>query len=62
MQSDTYGLSDTYTGKALPSGIVLRLKRDQKGRPARFKARLVVRGNIQPVDENAYEKKYAPVA
>ena len=62
MQSDTYVHSDTYTGKALPSGIVLRLKRDQEGRPARFKARLVARGNLQPVDENTYEKRYAPVA
>lgn len=45
----------------LPSGIVLRVKRDSSGHVAKFKARLVVRGNFQAVSTDCAEL-YAPVA
>lgn len=45
----------------LPSGIVLRVKRDSQGHVAKYKARLVVRGNFQ-ADGNDYAELYAPVA
>lgn len=32
----------------LPAGIILKLKREQHGRPARFQRRLIARGNFQP--------------
>lgn len=47
--------------RPLPSGVILRLKRDSTGRPARFKARLVARGNFQS-EVNDYTELYAPVA
>lgn len=47
--------------KVLPSGFVLLLKRDAEGRPKRFKARLVARGNFQ-ADPDNYAELYAPVA
>ena len=47
--------------KILPSGIILKLKRDENGQPKRFKARLVARGNLQ--DSFTYDiELYAPVA
>lgn len=48
--------------KALSSGVSLTVKRDQEGQPARLKARLLARGNLQAVDEGDYESHYAPVA
>ena len=42
--------------------MILKVKRDQNGQPARLKARLVARGNLQAVDERAYESRYASVA
>lgn len=45
----------------LPSGIILKVKRDEMGIPARFKARLVVRGNLQESSNHASDL-YAPVA
>lgn len=47
--------------KQLPSGIVLKLKRDAEGRPVRYKARVVARGNFQSEPEQ-YIDLYAPVA
>ena len=46
--------------KVLPSHIILKLKRDENGRPKRFKARLVVGGNHQKLV--LYIELYAPVA
>ena len=47
--------------RILPSEIILKIKRDPMGKPARFKARLVARGKFQadPID---YTELYAPVA
>ena len=47
--------------RPLPSGVILRLKRDANGQPARSKARLVARGNFQS-DAVDYTELYAPVA
>lgn len=47
--------------KVLPTGIVLKLKRDQHGKPARHKARVVVRGNWQQKG-SSYVELYVPVA
>ena len=47
--------------KVIPTGIILKLKRDQDGLPSRFKARTVARGNCQSDDFDVYEL-YAPVA
>lgn len=47
--------------KVLPSGIILRIKRDEDNDPARFKARLVARGNFQTILELEMDL-YAPVA
>lgn len=47
--------------RVLPSGIILRLKRDSAGLPARFKGRVVVRGNLQ-AESDDYLEHYAPVA
>lgn len=44
-----------------PAGIILKLKRDQHGRSARFKRRFVARGNLQP-NGSRYVKLYVPVA
>lgn len=49
------------TLEVLPSGMVLRIKRDATGKIARYKARLVVRGNLQS-NESDYAALYAPVA
>ena len=45
----------------LPSGIVLKLKRDQHGRPVRHKGRLVALGCYQS-DGASYAELYTPVA
>ena len=45
-----------------PSGIILKLKRDEMGKPSRFKARLVARGNLQRLYNEHYADLYAPVA
>lgn len=47
--------------EVLPSGIILRIKRDSHGDVAKYKARLVVRGNLQS-NETDYAALYAPVA
>lgn len=47
--------------RPLPTGVILRPKRDAAGRPARFKARLVARGNLQE-DAVDYPELYSPVA
>lgn len=47
--------------RALPSGVVLKSKRDSFDRPSRFKARLLARGNLQD-DLDDYLELYAPVA
>ena len=47
--------------RILPTGIILRVKRDEMGNISRFKARLVVRGNFQNEFED-YAELYAPVA
>ena len=60
--ADTYEETTEAPSRALPSGVILKLKRDAHGKPSRFKARLVARGNLQKVDERAYESRYAPVA
>ena len=43
------------------TGIILKLKRDENGIPARFKARVVARGNEQS-DDLEYIELYGPVA
>lgn len=58
----TYKETESTPTRALPSGIILRLKRDEDGKPARFKARLVARGNLQTVTDSSYASRYAPVA
>lgn len=47
--------------KLIRTGIILKLKRDENGLPARFKGRLVARGNEQ-TDNFEYFELYAPVA
>lgn len=47
--------------EVLPSGVVLRIKRNAHGQISRLKARLVVRGNFQE-DAVDYAELYAPVA
>lgn len=47
--------------KVIPTGIVLKLKRDADGNPSRYKARLVARGNFQE-DCFDFGELYAPVA
>lgn len=47
--------------KVIPSDIMLKLKRYADGRPDRFKARLVVRGNFQD-DQFEFGELYTPVA
>lgn len=56
----TSGNTPPISIKVLPSMIVLKLKRDENGRPARFKARLVALGNLQ-VDIGLLIELYAPV-
>lgn len=50
--------SDT---NVLPSGVTLNLKRDSDGHPARFRAHLVVQGNLQ---DNWFDfgELFAPLA
>lgn len=48
--------------EVIPSGMILRLKRDEDGKPARFEARLVARGNLQNDDALSFSDLYAPVA
>ena len=50
------------TTKTLPSGIILKMKRDERGSPSRFKARLVARGNLQRLISGEYAELHAPVA
>ena len=45
----------------LPSGIILKLKRDQYGRAAMYRARPVARGNFHP-DGSSYVELYTPIA
>lgn len=46
----------------IPSGVILELKRNERGRPSRFKARLVARVNLQDNRNETCENRYAPVA
>lgn len=46
--------------RGFPSGVILRLERDSTRRPARFKARLVARGNLHLAVVD-YTELYAPV-
>eukprot|EP00171_Calliarthron_tuberculosum_P001098 IDg1098t1 len=56
-----HGRHHTVNGaKVLPSHIILRIKRDEKGHPTRFKARVVAGGNYQ-VRGKDFESVYAPV-
>lgn len=61
-QANTWKSDPIAKGRVLPSGVILKLKRDEKGLPARFKARLVARGNLQDVGQSSYTNRYAPVA
>ena len=61
-KAGTYVRDSKPPERALQSGIILKLKRDQDGHPARFKARLVARGNLQNVLGTSYANRYAPVA
>lgn len=47
--------------KIIPSEIIFKLKRDEHGRPKRFNARLVARGNLQ-TDTFEYGELYDPVS
>lgn len=47
-------------GKVIPSNVVLKLKRDENGLPARFKGRVVALGNMQS-DQLGLVELYAPV-
>ena len=49
------------TGKFISSGIILKLKRNADGISARFKERLVGRGNFQPEEDFDRVEFYAPV-
>ena len=60
--SGTYEVATEVSDRPIPSGVILRMKRDAEGRPARFKARLVARGNLQYVRDSSYASRYAPVA
>lgn len=42
---ETYEYCKEVPDKVLPSGMILRVKHDETGKPARFKGRLVSRGN-----------------
>lgn len=46
--------------KILPTGTIVKLKRDEIGRPKRFKARLVARGNLHQ-DYKQSKELYATV-
>lgn len=46
--------------KTLPTHVVLKIKRDEKGVPSRFKARVVAGGHLQ-VKGRDYGEVYAPV-
>ena len=63
INSDTWepDKSPPPTTRILPSGVILRLKRDEEGHPKRFKAHLVARGNFQDNSVD-YTELYAPVA
>ena len=54
------GIVPPVSVKVLPSMIILKLKRDENGRPARFKGRLVALGNMQS-DLTLLMDLYAPV-
>jgi len=46
----------------LASGNIFKLSRDELGRPARFKARIVAPGNFQKGTGKSYAELYAPFA
>lgn len=48
--------------RPIPSGVILRVKRNENGDVARLKARLVARGNLQTKSHSSYASLYAPVA
>lgn len=41
--------------KLLPSGVILKIERDEEWMPARFKAHLVVHGNFQTESGNEHD-------
>lgn len=49
-------------GELILAGLILRLKRNEKREPTRFKARLVASGNFQKDNAASCADKYAPVA
>ena len=56
------GSKTPHATKFLPGGILLKLKRDSNGLTVRFKARLVVRGNLQDdSDFDTHLQLYAPI-
>ena len=61
-KAGTWIKQKTSTKNVLPTGMVLRLKRDEHGLPSKFKARLVARGNLQRNGDYTQENRYAPVA
>ena len=61
-KAGTWIKAKSFTKNFLPTGVVLRLKRDEHGLPSKFKARLVARGNLQMNDDYTQEKRYATVA
>lgn len=46
----------------IPSGVILKVKRNEDGQASRFKSRLVARGNLQKNSSTSYAELYAPVA
>ena len=62
VDSGTYKECSPPLNRAQPSGMILKLKRDEHGRPLRFKARLVARGNLQEVEGLSSTAHYSPVA
>lgn len=60
--SGTYKAATEVSDGPILSGVILRMKPDPEGRPARFNARLVALENPQYVLDSSYASRYAPVA
>lgn len=61
--AQTYERSNHVPCRPLPSRVILKLERDDKGPlPDRFQGKLVVRGNMNREEELSYADKYAPLA
>lgn len=50
-----------YGKKPVPIGLILNIKHSEEGKPARFKARLVARGNLQLRHDRSPKNFYAAV-